>query len=158
MWKMGKKTRLLHLLLQIIVLLLLLYFLESNGEPLIFGASIALTFGVAVISIFSSIVSFLLPERRHRILRDTQFSVSVYLGKLAFILTTMMLFVNGAEGSNNEMIQNQKLFDILSMGFLMLAAFSPIAHIGYVLSTIKSVEYRNPKEIIRQYYKRPKTR
>jgi len=155
---MGKTSRLLHLLMQVLMLALLLHFLEFGEDTLIYGADLALKFGVSVVSIIGGAISFILPERRHRLLRDTQFGITVYLGKLSFILATMMLFVHGAGGAAVGMIQNQKLFDILSMAFLMLAALFPLGHIGYLLSTIKSVEFRNPKELIRQYYKRPKSR
>jgi len=152
--KMKKLSKLIQLIYQVLMLLLLFHFLSMGGSTLMYGGALAIKFGVSVMALVGSAFSFVLPTVRHRLLRDTQIGISSYLTQLCVILIMILMLSSATSTVAIEVLQSQKIFQLLTYGFLMYAVLGPVAQIGMMFSSLKSVEYRNPMTIFRQHFQK----
>lgn len=158
---MDKLKQILILFFQIIALFLLLSSLSSGGVSELLGSTfgeaskIIIQFGIAIMALFSGALSFLLPTRRHRILRDTQIHITKYIGMLglfqgiAYFLAPVFSTVTiGFSGGADSI-----LMSVIVMMYCMFAFMEPVNYFKNLFSLVKSVEMRDPRKVVGHFFK-----
>lgn len=157
---MDKVKRILTTIVELVALLLLLETLGKVGMGVLLGeafaavAKIIIAFGVSIMSIFGVGLAMYLPTRRHRILRDTQVHVLKYTFVLGlyqilglFITKSTALLKAGAIAGISPILMN-----VLMMTFVMIALMMPFNYVKSLFGLLKSVELRDPRKMIKQFF------
>lgn len=157
---MGRYKEIIYTIIEILLLIALISLLSHSGFSFFVGTAMAeimkviVEFGVLIMTVFGVLIGFLLPTRRHRIFRDTQTHSIKYLVILT-LYQVMMLFITGTVGAmDGELISNipPVLSQIIGMTFSMIAFMMPFNFVKNLFTYLKSVEYRDPRDIIRQLF------
>lgn len=162
MERLGEKLRkwkyVLVLVLQIIALVFLLQTLNGGGMTTLLGegfgqiSSIIIQFGVIIMTLFASFISVFHPTRAHRILRDTQFQISKYMVVLGLfqVLAVMISKVAGNVAAGSAAI-SPMFMNVMIMLYCMNAFMIPFNYVKNLFNIMKSVEKRNPNQIVKDY-------
>jgi hypothetical protein len=158
---MEKIKRILILILQLLSLFLLVFMLSKGGIAVILGSEMAMItariieFGVALMSLAGIAFGLYLPTRRHRIFRDTQIHLFKYMTLLA-LYQLLCFFITGTFGFMGSASLLTKmpaaLTNVLVLTFCLLAFMTPFNYIKQLFTVLKSVEYRDPRSLIRQLF------
>ena len=157
---MTRNKEILYTIAEILLLISLLFLLSKGGLAVFVGSAMAeimkviIQFGVFIMTLFGILVGTFLPTRRHRIYRDTQVHSVKYL-IILLLYQMMMLFVGSIIGSMDTSLVSRippMLSQIVGMTFAMIALMMPFNFVKNLFTYIKSVEFRDPRDIIRQLF------
>lgn len=157
---MTKIKYIFILVIQIIALIILLQTLSGGGMSLLLGAtfgavsSVVIQFGVIIMALFASAISLYLPTRTHRILRDTQIHLTKYITVLGLfqVLALMLSKVTSILAVGTATAIHPIFMSVMVMLYCMSAFMMPFTYVKGLFNIIKSVEFRDPRNIIRGYF------
>lgn len=156
---MNRLKRVIIMFLQVVALFFLLQTLTHGGMGALLGegfgraSKVIVEFGVTIMCFFSAIVSFYLPTRRHRVLRDTQIHLTKYLSILGLFQVLAYFLVNVTEsfGPGGASL-HPLMVSILIMLYCMSAFMVPFNYVKTLFNKLKAVEYRDPRVLVRQFF------
>lgn len=157
---MTKLKRILVIILQILSLMALLLTISHSGFGALFGSQmgeivkVVIEFGVILMSVMGAIVGIYLPSRRHRLFRDTQIHVMKYISYLGLYQVLMIFITHAAGGLGSDFLSQMPsiITNIIMLTFAMLSFMMPFNYMKSLFTIIKSVEYRDPRDLIRQLF------
>lgn len=157
---MDKLKKILDLVVQLVGLVLLLSYITHGGLAVILGdgmiklVKIIVEFGIAAINLSGVAVGLYLPTRRHRVFRDTQIHALKYIGLLGGYQLLCMFLTGTIGGLSGELISEMPsgLINVLMVSFVLIAIMMPFNYIKSLFTLVKSVEYRDPRSLIRQLF------
>lgn len=157
---MDKIKKIMDLVVQLVGLALLLGYISHGGLAVILGSGmialvkVIVEFGIAAISLSGALVGLYLPTRRHRIFRDTQIHSLKYLGLLGGYQLLCMFLTGTIGGLSGELISEMPsgLVNVLMVSFVLIAIMMPFNYIKSLFTLVKSVEFRDPRSLIRQLF------
>jgi hypothetical protein len=158
---MDKIKKIADLIVQLLGLVFLLSYITHGGMANILGAGVIelvkviVQFGISAIALSGAVVGLYLPTRRHRIFRDTQIHSLKYIGILSGYQLLCMFLTGTIGGLSGELIKEMPggLTNILIISFVLIAIMMPFNYIKSLFTLVKSVEYRDPRSLIKQLFR-----
>ena len=157
---MDKIKKIMDLIVQLLGLVFLLSYISHGGLAVILGGGmmelvkVIVEFGVAAICLSGAVVGLYLPTRRHRIFRDTQIHTLKYIGLLAGYQLLCMFLTGTIGGLSGDLITEMPsgLINVLMVSFVLIAIMRPFNYIKSLFPLVNSVEYRDPRTLIKQLF------
>ncbi|QST02995.1 hypothetical protein IMZ31_20830 (plasmid) [Pontibacillus sp. ALD_SL1] len=150
--------RVLILVLQLVMLFALLQTLVHGGMGALLGETfghvsrVIIEFGVTIMCLFSSLLSFYLPSRRHRILRDAQVHLMKYISVLGLFQVLAYFLVNVTSSLVGSASLHPLMLSIMIMLYCMSAFMIPFNYVKTLFNKVKAVETRDPRNLVRQFF------
>jgi hypothetical protein len=158
--RMEKIKRLLSLLFQLLSLAALLVYLSHGGLSVVLGPGVieivknVVRFGVGIMTISGILAGVFLPTRRQRVFKAAEWQNVKYIWLLILYQTLMCVVTLTSGVSGGAMITKlpSLLMNVVLVMFAVTAFTMPIKYISGLFNLIKTVEYRDPRNLIRQIF------
>lgn len=158
---MSNAKQIIITLFQIISMILLLLYLGDAGLGEILGKEVAeivkviIEFGVTTIALSGALFGLYAPTRRHRMFRNTQIHLLKYISVLS-MYQVLALFMTGTIGAVGVGLMTQLppiFMNVLMISFSLIAIMMPFNYIKSLFNELKTVEYRDPRNLIKQMFR-----
>lgn len=157
---MKKLKHLLFMLFQLLSLLFLLSFLSHGGLSLILGeavvevAKVIIQFGVILMNIAGIIFGLCLPSQTHRVFRQAQIQTLSYTWLLLLYQAVVFSVGMAATSMHADILTKlpTMVINVIFFSFGMLAIMTPYSYIKRLFNMLKSVEVRDPRSLVRQFF------